>query len=1169
MYNEVRGGRQETVVQVGYLERLTVHVGIGFRGLLALLGVALLWAQPVLPLPPQLVVSPVRAGWVLLAVALFWELVGRAHAVRRRRREASWSSPAVLDRVADELAAVLLNRYRDDERLRQADNPESIDVLWREVSDDRGSRPAEAGAVAPPGSLAAYFRSTPGRRLVLLGPAGAGKSVLAVRLARDLLTVRPAAAKDARGESEPVPLVLHLASWDPGQGLDIWAAGRLAAEYPEVCTPVPGASPEVVAGRLIGAGRVLPVLDGFDELPAANRAAAFEELAALHSTRPFVLTSRPAQYRQQVPVDSDFLRAEVVLLPLSSAAVGQYLSAGGRRTRWRNLVDRLVDPMDRTREVVLLRQALDVPLMAGLARVAYGHDDTHPDELVQPGRFRTVQEIQGHLHTAYLNAVYSSSRSERALRGGRSPEEARRWAGFLAVRMKAAGRTDLPWWTLDRDVPAPVRVLGLLPALLLAWLIVSLFDFGKPWWGETVPVSVPGGFAIAVVVVLCFAVMSVVREKPDWQRVPQSFEMPNGDILREALREVRWKAGSMALGLVAGWATALAWGSTNGLRIASLATAVALTACIRWLVHQAWRPADTALAASPARLLARDRRAALAFGWLGPLGTRKTLDNENLVLLTLPPLMVGAWELMLGRGRVSAVDWGVVGVGSLLCWQLHAVAVSAWGRFAVARLWLALSGRLPLRLLDFLEDAHRRGVLRQSGGVYQFRHVELRDRLAADVDVPEGREGPAARAGGMLYRATRGAMVMAVTAAQLAVFFSALSAHPGPWPVRAFPEPCSLLEQRDLARLTVDRIQYAHPPVDEGRAAIRTCTAAEQSPFAPDTRITITTLLFRPFRLADATSQASQYVEELRRKTANRELSVRDLDGLGNEAFLTMRTETDWGPHVYWTDQGPQALRGSAVIRRENAVLFVSYAEEFASEARMADVLRVLADHAAEHAGSGWRQGGDTPASLDSMPRSPVPDKGNRFAYYHRDWRDKVYGASWGDEERSRVWHLRRLPFAFRGPRELDCKDTASEEERKLQQLVVYTCGPAKAAQALGVAGPEANIELAAFYCGSSCDDTAAETLANRDRAKRPEKLDWKRVNSWALYAEWSDEEASPGLGRYGMLLYRTVAWRQDGELHVMLVWLRVETSTEKKELAQKIVNDIYAQALGNRNVVG
>ncbi|MFD8596059.1 NACHT domain-containing protein [Kitasatospora sp. NPDC059646] len=1168
MHNEVRGGQQETVVQVGYLERLTVRVGIGFRGLLSLLGVVLLTAQPSLPLPRRLaVVGPVPAGWALLGAALLWELAGRVAAAWRRRREASWSSPAVLDRVADELAAVLLSRYRDDDRLRQADNPESIDVLWREVGGGRG---AGAGAVEPPDSLAAYFRRTPGRRLVLLGPAGAGKSVLAVRLARDLLAERQAAGGGARGGAEPVPLVLHLASWNPGQGLDTWAADRLAAEYPELCTPVPGAVPEVVAGRLIGGGRVLPVLDGFDELPAASRGAAFAELAALHSTRPFVLTSRPDQYRRQVPVDSDFLRSEIVLLPLSSAAVGQYLSAGGRRTRWLGVVDRLVDPEDRTREVVLLRQALDVPLMAGLARVAYA-DGSHPDELVRPGRFRTVEEVQGHLYTAYLDAVYSSSRSERALRGGRSPEEARRWAGFLAGRMKATGRTDLSWWTFDRDVPAVVRVLGLLPAFLVAWLTVGRFDFGEPWWGDTVPVSVPGAFAIVAAVVLCLTALSVAREEPGWHRAPRSLELPGGDALRDALRAVRWKAGATALGVAAAWTAALASGSGTGLRAAGLATACGLVACLRWLLHHTWRPADTALADSPARLLARDRRAVLAVGWLGPLGTRDALDDPHLRQLVLPTVMVATWQLVHGPDRVTALDWALLGLGGLLCWQLHAVAVSAWGRFAVARCWLALSGRLPLRLLDFLEDAHRRGVLRQSGGVYQFRHVELRDRLAADAALPAEPDRPATGAGSVLRLAGRGAVAFVLFAAQLALVLGTQAAQPGPWPVTALPEPCALLDRRDLGLLATDHVQYAHPPASEGVAVVRACTAAEQAPFAPDMRATVTTVLFGTDQGPD---RASRYVEGLRRYATTLRSSVRALDGLGDEAFLAVRELVpgpDDGPHVHLTDQGPRPVRATVAVRRGNAVLLVLYVEEFATDRRVSDVVRVLADHAVRRVGGrGWsRAGGDSPPGLDAVPRSPVPDSGNRFAYYHRDWRDTLHGASWSEQERSRVWHLGPLPFAFRGPRELDCANTASEEERKRGQLYVLTCGPAEAARALGVAGPEVRIELTALDCGGSCDDAEGAAVANHDRAAHPDPLDWQRVRPWVWYAERSDQEPSPGRGRYSLVLYRTVPWQRDGELHRILLWLRVETSSADQELAQKIVNSVYAQTYGDRADAG
>lgn len=47
------------------------------------------------------------------------------------------------------------------------------------------------------------------------------------------------------------------------------------------------------------------------------------------------------------------------------------------------------------------------------------------------------------------------------------------------------------------------------------------------------------------------------------------------------------------------------------------------------------------------------------------------------------------------------------------------------------RLHLAARGRLPWAIAAFLDDAHRLGVLRQVGAVYQFRHALLRDHLAS------------------------------------------------------------------------------------------------------------------------------------------------------------------------------------------------------------------------------------------------------------------------------------------------------------------------------------------------------------------------------------------------------------------------------------------------------
>jgi hypothetical protein len=53
-----------------------------------------------------------------------------------------------------------------------------------------------------------------------------------------------------------------------------------------------------------------------------------------------------------------------------------------------------------------------------------------------------------------------------------------------------------------------------------------------------------------------------------------------------------------------------------------------------------------------------------------------------------------------------------------------------WPLYTAAEFWLGACGCLPFRLIRFLDDAYRRGVLRQVGPVYEFRHVELRRYLA-------------------------------------------------------------------------------------------------------------------------------------------------------------------------------------------------------------------------------------------------------------------------------------------------------------------------------------------------------------------------------------------------------------------------------------------------------
>jgi hypothetical protein len=85
---------------------------------------------------------------------------------------------------------------------------------------------------------------------------------------------------------------------------------------------------------------------------------------------------------------------------------------------------------------------------------------------------------------------------------------------------------------------------------------------------------------------------------------------------------------------------------------------------------------------------------------------------------------------MLGVGHIIPAGFLLDLVLGPVIGLAIATSLTAWGGWLVfARVWLPLTGRLPWSVVGFLDDACRRGVLRQVGAVYQFRHARLQDHL--------------------------------------------------------------------------------------------------------------------------------------------------------------------------------------------------------------------------------------------------------------------------------------------------------------------------------------------------------------------------------------------------------------------------------------------------------
>ncbi|HZB32484.1 MAG TPA: hypothetical protein VE465_20165 [Streptosporangiaceae bacterium] len=115
-----------------------------------------------------------------------------------------------------------------------------------------------------------------------------------------------------------------------------------------------------------------------------------------------------------------------------------------------------------------------------------------------------------------------------------------------------------------------------------------------------------------------------------------------------------------------------------------------------------------------------------------PWAGLRTDRAATLVLPLAVTLCVGI-ALAVGASVSNAAYWpldifteAALAVGTALNLALRA---SAWFRFVVARCLLAARGRLPWRLVPFLDDARERGLLRRVGPVYEFRHPLLLDVL--------------------------------------------------------------------------------------------------------------------------------------------------------------------------------------------------------------------------------------------------------------------------------------------------------------------------------------------------------------------------------------------------------------------------------------------------------
>ena len=676
-----------------------------------------------------------------------------------------------VETAAQRLGRVVLAQWRQEAALRGLQDPVPIPVRWRAtLSGEFGDHlhltgdPVE-GSAADLGSFAGAFLRLQRRRLVVLGGPGSGKTSLAVLLVIELL--------QRMQEGHPVPVLLSLASWRPRvEHLATWLERQLLREYPYL-------SVETVR-ILLRDQRVLPVLDGLDELSAAEQPIALKELnSALAAGGPLVLTCRTDDYARTIRIALVLRSAAVVQAePLAAEAVSEYLlecATPLHQDRWRPLTDALIrDPSSPVAKV------LSVPLLLWLCRVVYERatPDRLPGKLADLRSFPTAEVIERHLLQALVPSVYPggpqppAQPDRRAPRGWSSPdgdrghERVSRWFGYLAQHLGQCRKPDLAWWELGtamRPLPRTI-VVGLasgaclgLTVWLVDWLIYMVAYAGT---SRGLMLRVADGLflgfkdglfngipaALAFMLIHRLAIRGTALE-PSRVRIRIRGRREQSDVRSFPEILARARSGLMA-GLVAGAGIGILFGIDKALRFRNaLGLLDELTASILFGAAfalggglagglMAWLEAPVGIEATsdPRGLLDLNRKTVF-LQWLavGPLlGLMAGLGVGVIVKL----LNGSLWGVTLTWSLAGGIRFGFLtavggGLGALL-------SLTAWGQWVVlARIWLPLTRRLPWRVMTFLEDAHQqRGVLRQTGAFYQFRHTRLQDHF---VSPPEHR----------------------------------------------------------------------------------------------------------------------------------------------------------------------------------------------------------------------------------------------------------------------------------------------------------------------------------------------------------------------------------------------------------------------------------------------
>jgi hypothetical protein len=696
-------------------------------------------------------------------------------------------------------------RWLRNERDRVPVLPLEWFVTARNVAADDGARPlAPSGRIegrfdTAAATLAGVYRSVPSGRMVMIGEPGAGKTVLAMLLTTGLLPEsRLAADAPPPSADDPVPVLLSASSWDPvSQTLDDWIVRALALSYY-------GGSEEEPA-VLLRAGLLLPVIDGLDEIPESARRSAVHAISReVTRGRPVVVTCRSAEYEDTIKGGAPMLhRAPVVeMAPVCPADAIAYLRSAN--TSDCDTWEKVYVELGRHAEPGPLAEALTTPLMISLASAVYGGRAGDPQPLLDPVGIACRHDVEDHLLDRSVATAFEAG-DRRSWQPEVTPsrwnaQQAERWLVFLAEYLHTHRERELAWWRMsDRLLPAwavPVICmtvgLGLGEWTVAIMAVLETLDAGRPDWdAATISGLVFGGGFV----VLSMFIWHVIPPRPPG-RTPSSLHVAiprllHGFAVGFALPAI---PGAVVMaGVALMHSVSAEWSIIVGREYITAIVTIIGCSALSGLATAAEScfsaPSELSERPSPAQFLAHDRRSSIigasvagAVAAVGAFPTILAADTLGYNVGTSIMLWLSGSAEPDGLDAMATDAPDLTKTHDVLVLLLPSLLIGtaagllifltrAWPRYVALRLTLAVRRQLPWNLPRFLGQARERGLLRESGGVYQFRHARLQERLAGRPAESQ----PIARSAPLLKRRLRAALATATAVVVLAATATVLA----------------------------------------------------------------------------------------------------------------------------------------------------------------------------------------------------------------------------------------------------------------------------------------------------------------------------------------------------------------------------------------------------------